>query len=470
MSLCIIISADMLTAKTIDPSLHDMYENSIPFEFIITDNDDTTATLVCFMPTDGMYELIMVKNGRNDYQLITDDTPFIVDTGYEYTVCFKLYDNGNLYCYDGYIFVEINQNGAVLKSSDFLTSILYEYDSPSEFIDINLPDNIPDSESAAAAKLPQAAPPAPTVSSFTATSVTLKALAGCEYAKSANGPWQTNTAFSGLTAGTTYSFYQRRAATNTHNASPASPAKKQTTSTKAPQSAPAAPTVASFTATSVTLKAVAGCEYAMTIIGPWRTNPTFSGLTAGTTYSFYQRRAATNTHNASPASLARQQKTASKAPQLAPAAPTIASFTATNVTLRAVAGCEYARSANGPWQTVTTFTGLIANTTYNFYQRRAATPTHNASPASSARQQKTLPKPPLSAPAAPSISRYTANSVTLNAVSGCEYAMSASGPWQKSTVFSGLRSKTTYSFYQRRAATSTNSASPASPAKQQKTL
>ncbi|MDO4572783.1 MAG: MBG domain-containing protein, partial [Clostridia bacterium] len=53
-----------------------------------------------------------------------------------------------------------------------------------------------------------AAPSAPTAAAQTAVSVTLNAVEGCEY--SCGGEvWQTNTAFTGLAPGTTYSFYQR---------------------------------------------------------------------------------------------------------------------------------------------------------------------------------------------------------------------------------------------------------------------
>jgi hypothetical protein len=52
-------------------------------------------------------------------------------------------------------------------------------------------------------------PSAPTVESKTATSVTLTAIAGFEYFRPGR-PWQQSNTFSGLTAGTTYTFQQRQ--------------------------------------------------------------------------------------------------------------------------------------------------------------------------------------------------------------------------------------------------------------------
>ena len=81
--------------------------------------------------------------------------------------------------------------------------------------------------------------------------------------------------------------------------------------------------------------------------------------------------------------------TTPKGSQAAPAAPTVSSVTANSVTLVSVSGCEYSRNGTS-WQASTTFSGLSAGTTYNFYQRRAETATLNASPSSPARQATTL--------------------------------------------------------------------------------
>jgi len=70
-----------------------------------------------------------------------------------------------------------------------------------------------------------------------------------------------------------------------------------------------------------------------------------------------------------------------KAPQTAPAAPTLNSKTTTSITLNTVSGCEY--NINGSaYQSSPVFSGLNPNTSYNFTQRKAETATHLPSPAS----------------------------------------------------------------------------------------
>lgn len=73
--------------------------------------------------------------------------------------------------------------------------------------------------------------------------------------------------------------------------------------TKATQNAPDAPVAATVAYTSITLKTVAGCEYSMDG-ETWRPGATFSNLTPGTEYTFYTRKAETDTHLASPAASA----------------------------------------------------------------------------------------------------------------------------------------------------------------------
>jgi hypothetical protein len=57
------------------------------------------------------------------------------------------------------------------------------------------------------------------------------------------------------------------------------------------------PEIEKITDDSVTLKAVAGCEYSMDGI-TWQTSPVFTGLEPEKTYQFYQRMAKTATHYA----------------------------------------------------------------------------------------------------------------------------------------------------------------------------
>lgn len=68
------------------------------------------------------------------------------------------------------------------------------------------------------------------------------------------------------------------------------------------------------------------------------------------------------------------------------------------------------------------------------------------------------------APAAPTMASATKNSITLNAVDGCEYSKDGT-TYQDSTEFTGLMPGTEYTFYQRVKATANTNASAASSAK-----
>ena len=65
------------------------------------------------------------------------------------------------------------------------------------------------------------------------------------------------------------------------------------------------------------------------------------------------------------------------------------------------------------------------------------------------------------APETPTLSNKSATTITLNAVSGCEYNIN-SGNYQESPLFAGLTPKTSYTFTQRKAETNTHLSSPAS--------
>lgn len=67
---------------------------------------------------------------------------------------------------------------------------------------------------------------------------------------------------------------------------------------KAMQPPPAAPTMASISTNSITLTTVSGAQYRMGS-GTWQNSPTFTGLMAGTMYSFTQRMMETTTYLAS---------------------------------------------------------------------------------------------------------------------------------------------------------------------------
>lgn len=72
-------------------------------------------------------------------------------------------------------------------------------------------------------------PSAPTRSSRTTSKIVLTSVSGCEYSRDGSN-WQDSTTFSGLSAGKSYTFYQRYKATATMEASPTSDVLKTSTS------------------------------------------------------------------------------------------------------------------------------------------------------------------------------------------------------------------------------------------------
>ena len=114
------------------------------------------------------------------------------------------------------------------------------------------------------------------------------------------------------------------------------------------------------------------------------------------------------------------------------------------------------------WQSSTTFTGLIVETTYYIFARSAGNASYHSGVAS-AGFMVTTPRAPGGAVNAPSgTSSLTFNSITINAVATpgngqtVEYAISTtnSAPvtgWQSSTTFTGLIAETTYYIFARSA-------------------
>jgi hypothetical protein len=229
-------------------------------------------------------------------------------------------------------------------------------------------------------KAQQAAPAAPTLASKTESSITLNAVTGCEYSIDGGTTWQNDVLFNGLESGISYTLLQRYAKTNTGDASPASEPLTVVTD-KAQQAAPAAPTLASKTENSITLNAVAGCEYSMDGGANWQNDVLFDGLESGTSYTLLQRYAKTNTEEASPASDPLTVVT-DKAQQAVPVAPTLAGKTDSSIVLNVLEGCEYSIDNGTTWQDTPLFKGLDDNTEYMLIQRYAETATSNASPAS----------------------------------------------------------------------------------------
>ena len=149
-----------------------------------------------------------------------------------------------------------------------------------------------------------------------------------------------------------------------------------------------------------------------------------------------------------------------------PAAPTMASAAKDSITLTAVDGCEYSMDGT-TWQDSNVFTDLAPGTEYTFYQRFKNTQNVSASASFSTLHTYAMTIT-LTIPATPDAPTATEanigkNSITLTAVSGCEYSMDGT-TWQDSPTFSGLNPGTAYTFYQRVKATDSANASASSPA------
>ncbi|MBR3559910.1 MAG: S-layer homology domain-containing protein [Oscillospiraceae bacterium] len=121
----------------------------------------------------------------------------------------------------------VGVNSATAPATGYSTIVPQGSDAKTYYVwykvigDSNHSDSEPACVSVTIGKASQSAPAAPTVSSASATSVTLTAVENGEY--SMNGTdWQTSPTFTGLTQTTEYTFYQRLAADVNRNASPAS--------------------------------------------------------------------------------------------------------------------------------------------------------------------------------------------------------------------------------------------------------
>jgi len=119
-----------------------------------------------------------------------------------------------------------------------------------------------------------------------------------------------------------------------------------------------------------------GAQYRMDA-GAWQTSPVFSGIVPNSTHTFYAKLVETATHLESAVGDT-GPIVFQKLSQAAPGAPTLASKTATSITLNAIAGAEYSMDGVN-WVDALLFSSLTPNTSYTFYARMKETATHAAS-------------------------------------------------------------------------------------------
>jgi hypothetical protein len=251
------------------------------------------------------------------------------------------------------------------------------------------------------AKAAQLAPSAPTLSSKTATSITLETIAGAEYSKDGE-TWQDSPTFAGLTPNTSYTFYAQIKGDATHETSPASPASESVTTDKANLVGDV--TITGDAVFGETLSAntsglatdVAGYADFGTLGYQWqRNNVDITGATASA-YTITEADVEQNitvrvTSSNCLGNVVSTAVTVAKATPATPAAPTLSSKTSTSITLETIAGAEYSKDGE-TWQDSPTFTGLTPNTSYTFFARIKGDATHDASPASPASESVTTDK------------------------------------------------------------------------------
>jgi hypothetical protein len=408
-------------------------------------------------------------------------------------------------------------------------------------------------------------PDSPTLASKTATSITLNTIFGNDAEYSKDGvTWQDSPTFEGLNPNTAYSFYARYKETDTQEASASSEPSKPFTTDKATLSGTV--TVSGTAAFGETLTAVTSAlssEPAIDSLGTlsyqWKRNGNSITGATGSSHTLVREdidAAVTVTVTAAntQGSLTSNATDAvSKAAQPAADAPTLASKTATGITLNTIPGdAEYSKDGV-TWQDSPIFDSLTPNTAYVFYARYKETDTHTAGASSPASEPIVTDKATLSgtvtvsgtaafgetltavisalgsspvidslgtlsyqwkrngnditgatgssctlvredidavitvtvtaanaqgsvtsnatdavskaaqsAPYAPALADKTAESVTLNTISeNAEYSKDGI-TWQDSPIFEGLTSNTAYTFHARIKETDTHSASPAS--------
>jgi hypothetical protein len=212
---------------------------------------------------------------------------------------------------------------------------------------------------------------------------------------------------------------------------------------------------------------VEGCEYAIDG-GEWGSTFEFTGLTENTEYSFTQRYAETSTHNASETSEALLASTEAAPINVLTGTVTITGTLQFDEELTAevsddnntgILSYQWKRDdsdINGA--TAQTYTLVEADIATSISVEVSSTiETGNISCSTNA----TVEKANQNTPDAPTLASKTHNSITLNELEGCEYAIDG-GIWQTTTVFNGLAEDTEYDLIQRYAETSTHNASIAS--------
>jgi hypothetical protein len=233
-------------------------------------------------------------------------------------------------------------------------------------------------------------PPAPTLASKTAQSITLTTVSGYEYNIGGGSNFQSSPTFNGLTPNTSYTFTQRIAETATHLASSASPPAYFSTDKAALSGTVTISGSAVFgeTLTAVTTALTSVPVVALgTLSYQWQRSGSSISNATNSTYTLVQEDIGStiavivSAANCIGTVTSSNTAVVTKAPQTAPDAPIMEDATTTSITLVTVSGCEY-NIDGGAYQFSNIFSGLMPSTSYTFTQRLTESATHFASPAS----------------------------------------------------------------------------------------
>ena len=225
---------------------------------------------------------------------------------------------------------------------------------------------------------------------------------------------------------------------------------------------PEKPTMGSATATSITLNTFSGYEYSLGGIY-WQPTPTFHNLVAGATYTFYQR-------------VAETIDTLVSAPSGSVNFSTLPALTGTLTTTgearygitmtAALSGGNNTGTLSYTWKRGNTVAGM--GTVYvvsaaDIGNQLTLEVTSSVQGGVVSKSLGTVAKAYYigDTPDAPTRYSRSTSKIVLATVSGMEYSRGGT-TWQDSPTFSGLKSGTSYTFYQRYKASATTEASPAS--------
>lgn len=193
--------------------------------------------------------------------------------------------------------------------------------------------------------------------------ITINPSTGIETLDLADG----STRFDGITTGKTYTIIA------TVTTASGSGSNTTTVSVKKSQAAPSSPVAKSITTNTITIVAMAGCEYAIQKTGDdeslsaYSDNVVFSSLLPGTKYTIFARKKET-TDSYAGATSSVTVTTLQKATGDAPAKPVLVDKTNKTITVKEVENVEF--SIDGKtWQTSGEFKGLAAGKLYGIVAR-----------------------------------------------------------------------------------------------------